>query len=128
MYKISFTAWERVQLRRFVGGEGQRGSFDELVLALKVFKILDLTEEEKEDIKWTNSPVMANCPRCNTPIQISPEGDERWDEANMEFKLEFEDAHFVLLQAAVKFDNWPKNMAQHIVPMLIKIKEAKLAS
>ena len=124
MIKIKLTAWERTQLLQFIGSPDQRGDLKALKRAIKVFDVLELTEDEKKEIGWTNEAAFLTCPRCQERIETSNDNG-RWEDTEREFELSFEDADFVLLKNAVTFESWPRSHARLIVPMLIKIQEAK---
>ena len=120
MKTVELSVWERVQLAQYINRSDAKADLSGMKQALKVLDILELTEEEKAEIGWTDEPTFLTCPHCQADIQTSPDGIGRWTDAEKVWELEFEDADFGLLKSATTF-NWPTSLSKLLVPMLEKL-------
>jgi len=116
------TAWERGALVEYITRPEARADYAHLLKVIKVLGILELSEDEKKEVGWADEPSFIACPKCQTPIQTSLDGVGRWDNTEMAWTLEFEDADFELLSGATTFQ-WPTQAARLLAPMLKKLSE-----
>ena len=124
MKTIELTAWERATLVEYITRQDARADFAHLLKTIKLLDILELSEDEKKEVGWTDEPGFIACPKCKAAIQTSPDGIGRWDNTEMAWTLEFEDADFELLSGAISFQ-WPAQAARLLAPMLKKLNEVE---
>lgn len=91
--KLEINTWQRVMLTAVVGQ--LRGNVHLLRKAIKVLDILEMTDEEKQAIGYTELSTGA-----------------RWDDTERRFPLEFDQEAITLIQQAIeRFEGWPAEQA-----------------
>lgn len=120
MKTLELTTWERVQLASYITRPDARANYAHLLKVIKLLDILELSAAEKAEVGWTDEASFIICPQCKVSIQTSPDEASRWDNAEMTWELEFEDADYKLLSSAPSF-KWAASAARLLAPMLKKL-------
>lgn len=87
--KLELNTWERTRLSQWLGSGAPRGDLSFVRRALSILDKLELSDDEKREIGWT---------------QIG--NQIRWNDADRMWELEFNIQELSILTTAVTWEGW----------------------
>ena len=98
MKTLELTTWERTQLMACVP---ERGTTSDMRKYMRILNVLELTQEERDEVGWTESLVIQDGKPAINPQTGIPLINITVQKPELAFKLSLEDADFGNLMALV---------------------------